>query len=216
MTGLGIVTGMAAEARLLNHTVHRCLTASGDPAAAARSLIAQGAGSLMSFGIAGGLDEALLPGTVIVATCIIDCQGERFDCHPLWRDGLMAALDDQSPVAAALLGSDRPLATIADKRSFAAAAVDMESHILARVAAGAGLPFAAIRAIADPAMRALPSAALAGWSDRGETRIAPVLWELAHRPWQLPALLRVALDTRKALAALGRCADSPGLLFGGG
>ncbi len=226
LTRLGIVTGLAAEARCLSRAARRSPTlihivnASGDPTVAAQSLAAMGVGSLMSFGIAGGLDPALAPGRVIVATAVIDCQGERFDCHAAWRDGLIAALGHLSPVAAPLVGSESPLVALADKRAFhalyGAAAVDMESHAVARVAARAGLPFAAIRAIADPAGRALPSAALAGLSDRGAVRAGQVLRELARHPRQLPDLVRAALDTRKALDALGRCADADDLLFCGG
>ena len=94
-----------------------------------------------------------------------------------------------------------------------AAAVDMESHRVACVAARAGLPFAAVRVIADPADRALPSSALAGFNARGETQIGAVLWELANHPLQLPALIRVARDSNKAFSTLNRCAA---LLFGGG
>lgn len=226
MTRLGIVTGLAVEARCLSRaarqspTLIHIVNAGGDPAAAAQSLAAMGAGSLMSFGIAGGLDPALAPGRVIVATAVIDCQGERFDCHAAWHDGLIAALGHLSPVAAPLVGSESALATIADKRAlhdrYAAAAVDMESHAVARVAARERLPFAAIRAIADPAGRALPSAVLAGLTGRGEVRAGQVLAELARHPRQLFDLVGVAIDTRKALDALGRCAEADDLLFGGG
>ncbi len=53
----------------------------------------------------------------------------------------------------------------------------------------------------------------AGFGVQGEALIAPVLLELVSHPSQLPGLLRVALDSRKALAALERCAA---VLFGGG
>ena len=223
MTGLGVVTGLAAEARSLDRFARRSLTpihiihAAGDAEAAAHSLVTQGVGSLMSFGIAGGLDPALVPGRVIVASEIIDGRGERLECQAVWRDGLMASLDRFSPVDAPLVGSDRALATVADKRAFydrhGAAAVDMESHAVAQVAARAELPFAALRAIADPADRTLPNSALAGFGVQGEALIAPILLELVSHPGQLPGLLRVALDSRKALAALERCAA---VLFGGG
>ncbi len=226
MTRLGVVTGLAAEARCLSRGQRRFSSsihihcASGNPAAAAEALVAGGAQSLMSFGIAGGLDGTLLPGRVIVASAVIDGEGERIDCHPLCRGGLLTSLDSLSPLAAPLMGLDSPLVTVADKRAcharYGATAVDMESHAVARVAARARLPFAAIRAIADTADQALPSAALAGFNDQGEVRIAPVLWELARRPWQLPDLIGIALDSRKAMAALGRCAETGGLLFGGG
>ena len=171
----------------------------------------------MSFGIAGGLDPALSPGRVIVATAVIDGQGGQLDCHGAWRDELTAALASLSPLAARLAGRDGAIVTVAEKALLhaphGAAAVDMESHAVARVAARAGLPFAAVRAIADPADRALPGAALAGFGEHGELRLAPVIGELLRHPAQLPALLGVARDSRKAMAALRRCA---GLLFGGG
>ena len=162
----------------------------------------------MSFGIAGGLDPALSPGRL----------GGKIECHGAWRDELIAALASLSPLAAPLAGRDGAMiVTVAEKALLharhGAAAVDMESHAVARVAARAGLPFAAVRAIADPADRALPGAALAGFGEHGEVRLAPVLRELLRHPGQLPAVLGVARDSRKAMAALRRCA---GLLFGGG
>ena len=172
----------------------------------------------MSFGIAGGLDPALSPGRLIVATAVIDGQGGKIECHGAWRDELIAALASLSPLAAPLAGRDGAMiVTVAEKALLharhGAAAVDMESHAVARVAARAGLPFAAVRAIADPADRALPGAAQAGFGEHGEVRLAPVLRELLRHPGQLPAVLGVARDSRKAMAALRRCA---GLLFGGG
>ena len=50
-----------------------------------------------------------------------------------------------------------------------ALAVDMESHIVARIGAARGLPVAAIRVITDPARRALPQAALAAVRPNGTT-----------------------------------------------
>ena len=102
----------------------------------------------MSFGIAGGLDPALSPGRLIVATAVIDGQGGKIECHGAWRDELIAALASLSPLAAPLAGRDGAIVTVAEKALLharhGAAAVDMESHAVARVAARAGLPFAAV------------------------------------------------------------------------
>jgi hopanoid-associated phosphorylase len=223
LPGLGIVTGLAVEAQSLHRAVQRSPTATqiihaaGDPVAAAQSLVAKGAGSLLSFGIAGGLDPALRPGQVIVATEIVVGTNRRFECQAAWRDDLMDRLSLYLPIAAPLAGSDKAIATVADKAALhvhlAAAAVDMESHAVARVAARAELPFAAVRIIADPATRALPSSALAGMNDKGETQYLAVFGELARHPLQLPGLVAVALDSGRAFFKMGRCAA---LLFGGG
>jgi hypothetical protein len=95
-----------------------------------------------------------------------------------------------------------------------AVAVDMESHVAARLAAHYGLPFAALRIIADPAERSLPAAALVGMRPDGSTDIAAVLRALGRRPSDLPALIRTALDARAAFAALHRDRRTLCALFG--
>lgn len=81
----------------------------------------------------------------------------------------------------------------------------MESHHAAAIAAAHGLPFAAIRAIADTAADELPPAVQDGLDEDGRTAIGPVLRSLLSRPAQLPALIRVARRSRRALDALFRC-----------
>jgi acyl CoA:acetate/3-ketoacid CoA transferase alpha subunit len=97
--------------------------------------------------------------------------------------------------------------------------IDEHSHagMANRYVAGAsGLPFGVLRVIADPAERNIPAAALAGMRSDGEIDFLAVLASLANRPGQLPALLRLAADTRRAMAALLRCCDllGPSLGFG--
>ena len=83
-----------------------------------------------------------------------------------------------------------------------AAAVDMESHIVGRVAQRHGLPFAVVRTVSDAADHALPPAALAGLKEDGQADIGAVLWSLARRPRQLPALLRTARSAGLGFKAL--------------
>ena len=86
--------------------------------------------------------------------------------------------------------------------------VDMESHHVADLARAHNLPFIVIRAVADTALDDLPEAALVGLNEEGRPAIGAVLLSLLKKPWQLPALIRVALRSRAALAALlgGRAA----------
>ena len=117
---------------------------------------------------------------------------------------------------AAIAGRDDMLITPADKaalrRASDAAAADMESHGVAAAAAERNLPFIAVRAIADPASHSVPWCAQAGLAADGRTRPLAVMGRLARRPWELPPLIAVALDTAKALAALRRFAAAA---FGG-
>ena len=78
-----------------------------------------------------------------------------------------------------MLGSRTILATEDAKRAAwretGALAVDMESAVVARAADAAGIPFLVLRAIADPAVRELPSAALIPLAENGTPALARVL-----------------------------------------
>ncbi len=169
---LGIVTGLAAEARLIpeqterpdGRSVVRCAGANSRRAEkAAEALVAEGATALLSFGIAGALDPGRSPGDLIVANDIVLPSGETLPCDPAWQGDLRRSLQGGafSTISGTVLGSAVPLLTLADKaRAYAlsgAQAVDMESHAVAEVATRAGIPFLAIRAIADTAQDALPA-----------------------------------------------------------
>ena len=70
---------------------------------------------------------------------------------PAWSRRLLNMIDDA--VHAPIIGVDEPISQPAAKRELhratGAAAVDMESHIMARVAAAHRLAFAAVRVIVD-------------------------------------------------------------------
>jgi len=85
-----------------------------------------------------------------------------------------------------------------------AVAIDMESHIAAKVAAACRIPFAASRVMIDLAERALPSAALVGMRSDGRPDVEAVSRPFLQQPSQLPARLRIALDAEIAGAALRR------------
>jgi hypothetical protein len=90
----------------------------------------------------------------------------------------------------------------------------METHVVRQRAGRAGLPYAVLRAVSDPAGRAVPSAALAGFAPDGRADVGAVLAALARRPWELPALLRTAGDARRAFATLVDARDLLGPRLG--
>ena len=95
-----------------------------------------------------------------------------------------------------------PQAKAAHHARHGAIAVDLESLPAARAAQAARKPFAVLRAIADPADRGLPPAALVGLHPSGRPAPGRVLAALIRQPGQIPDVMTTARDTRRALSSL--------------
>ena len=203
----GLVTGLAAEARLAAR-LGAALAGGGLPAgaeAAAERLVAQGATALVSFGLCGGLDPALDPGALLVPRTVTEAGGT---CP---TDAVLAAALG-GWTCTALAAAAAPVARCEAKRALfaatGAAGVDLESGAVARVAARHALPFAVLRAVCDPADLDLPPLALAALDAGGTIRPARIAASLFARPGQIGALLRLARAAAAARAALvGRVGD---------
>lgn len=216
------VTGLAFEAAIAAGPDIVTISGGGDRERTAKRLkaaIAGGARGVISFGTAGGLAPQLVPGDGIVAQTITNGM-QLWQTDAAWSTRLLRILP--RVIHAPIAGVDLPVADAAAKRSLregtGAAAVDMESHIAAHLAAAHGLPFAAFRVIADPAERGLPPAALAAMRSDGGVDVAAVLASVARHPGQIPQMIRLALDARAAKGALlrsrrmlGRGLGFPGL-----
>jgi adenosylhomocysteine nucleosidase len=225
--GLGIVAGSAAAARcfarLPRGVAPLLVTSYGDPdraQAGARQLAARGARAIISFGPAVGLAPVLRPGDLVVAECVVLPSGETIATDLAWRNRLVRCLSPLNPSlkVARLAGRDRLAASAREKRAVFqatfAAALDSESHAIADVAQAAGLPFLALRAVADPAEQSRPQAAYR--ATRSNVYAASILASLG-RPWELPAAWRLARNGRAALATLRLVAAlGPGALALGG
>jgi adenosylhomocysteine nucleosidase len=213
------VTGLAAEARIAGGIGLLAAAGGGDPArtmAAIKRLIGGGATGLVSFGICGGLDPALPSGALIVPRAIRTEDQERRSVAGRWHGALVDALGVAgiSPATGDLLGAasivDAPARKAALFAATSAIGVDLESHLVATAAGEAGLPFVAVRVVADPAGRRLPPAVLVGLDDEGRPSLGAVSASLARQPSQIAGLIRVGLDTRRALAVLRRTAHALG------
>lgn len=205
---LGIVTGMASEARIFGSDA-LTVSAGGDPHATRdgiANLIARGADRLVSFGIAGALDPALEPGDLVIGGAVCTTDGGRYPVDQKWLTHLVTHLTEAR--VADVAGSTEIAATAAAKamlhRDSGAACVDQESHWVAEAAHADRLPFIVVRAIADRAADTLPPAVLVGLDTRGNPRTGAVLGALLRDPTQLPGLIRVALQTNRALRSLLR------------
>jgi hopanoid-associated phosphorylase len=211
-----VVVGMAFEARVAAGFGVRVICA-GDGRNLAPTLsraMAAGCGGLISFGVAGGLAPELKPGTCVIGSSILDDNEER-PTDARWAQRLMRIIPDA--VHGPIVGVRAPVAHSAAKaamhKATGAIAVDMESHMVARVAAEHEVPFAAIRVVVDPVERTIPRSALAGTRADGTIDPLAVLRSLMRYPRDLAGLIRMSLDARTARATLmrGSALLGPGL-----
>lgn len=211
-----VVVGLAFEARIAAGPGMQVIC-SGDGRNLADSIeraVRGGCGGLISFGVAGGLRPDLSPGDVVIASEILDGKN-RLPVDPCWSRNLMETIPNG--IFGTLAGVPTPIATTEAKRKLhqqtGAVAVDMESHVVAALAAKHTIPMAAIRVITDPAIRALPKAALAAMRPDGTSDIYAMVRSLIQRPSELPAVLRTASDAWAARTSLqrGRQLLGPGL-----
>jgi adenosylhomocysteine nucleosidase len=222
---LGVVAALEAEARTLGVAVRRhdglaslgggaLLAVSGmgatKAAPAARRLVQADASALMSFGLAGGLDPTLDPGTVVLPSEVISRDGARFPTSVEWRRQLSLAVAEMTPVASGtLLTNLQPIDTAELKaeafRETGAVAVDMESASVAEVAAAHDLPFMAVRVIVDGAADVLPQAVLAA-SRGGHLSVLRLVCGLAVAPRDIVGVIRLARRYRTATRSLSAVA----------
>jgi adenosylhomocysteine nucleosidase len=212
---LGVV-GLAFEARIAAGRDTRVIC-SGDGRTLPTALACAIAGDcrgLVSFGVAGGLAPKLHAGTCVVGS-VITSGTTRFMTDWNWSRNLLQAIP--GAVYGAIVGVSAPIAQPEAKRalhvSTGALAVDMESHVVASVAAARALPMAAVRVITDSATRELPPAAVAAMRANGSIDIAALIRSMIKETSELPILLRTALDAAFGLAALLRSRESLGPRF---
>jgi adenosylhomocysteine nucleosidase len=215
--GIVAVTSLALEARIaLGRGVSVICGQGAHLGAALESAVADGASGIISFGVAGGLAPALVAGDWIIAA-VVRAGQQSFPTDPLWTRSLLERLP--GAVHADIVGTDTPVADPLGKQLLhaqtGAAAVDMESHIAARIAAARQVPFVACRVIIDAANKPLPPAALIGLRADGTADVLAVSRSVLRQPGQLPDLMRTALDAWIARTALrrGRRMLGPGLSF---
>jgi adenosylhomocysteine nucleosidase len=198
----GAITGLTAEAALLTATPLRVAIGGGTHVGAVRaaqSLLDQGATTLISFGLAGGLNPTYPPGTLLIPHAIIT-RSALYPCDPDLCRALGGTTGDL------LLGHDVISATRAEKSSLfaaiGAAAIDLESGAVAALAHANGVKFAALRAIADPAWRTLPALALNALDASGKIRLGFMVRGLLRHPGHLAGLIQLGADANRARQTL--------------
>jgi adenosylhomocysteine nucleosidase len=222
---VGVACALRTEARHLVRPVPRqtevlrlpdgklfALTGMGPAAATAGAerLVAAGAGALVSWGLAGGLDPTLPAGKIFLPSEIATPAGTLLATDGEWRESLGAAVAGFAPVISGrLVTASAVVATAAAKaalfKASGARAVDMESAAIGEVARSRALPFIAVRVIIDRAGDVMPDSFVAAFDAVGDFSLRRLLLQLSRAPADLGAVLQLAgtfYQANRALAAV--------------
>lgn len=229
---MGVVCALASEARHLGRATRSvgslktladgtlvAVSGMGCDAAArgANALLDAGATALVSWGMAGGLDPRLAPGTIVLPSEVSSTEGIRIPTTPLWRTRLATGLRacHGTLVEGRLLTTTKSVGSAGEKamlfRETQAVAVDMESLAVAEVARERTMPFIAVRVIVDSAADSLPPAVTAAADSKGQLDVWRLIGALARAPADLPPLIRLARRYAAANRSLAMIAGTSSL-----
>lgn len=222
MTILGVVVALEIEARgLVEKSAIQggwaCLpegiivVVSGNGAEngrlAAENLLGKGATALVTWGSAGGLHPALLPGSLVLPERILSPSQTVFAVDIAWHRRLSDCLSEHFKLhTGPLFQSPTILTNPLEKnnlfRQHNAIAVDMESAAVATVAWQEKVPFVTIRSVADTADMIIPVSALRATDEHGRLRLLRLFKCLTRNPKEIPSLFRLGRNFYAALNAL--------------
>lgn len=230
MNAVGFVIALPAEARtLVRRRVHfdelvelpgghRLIVSGTGPAHAqnaAAQLLEHKVDALVSWGCAAALAPSLNAGDLVLPDHVLAPDGNRHAVCPAWHERVRKTLAPASRISTGpLLGNPEIVASAAEKRQLhvtkGAVAVDMESAAVASVATTYGLPFLAIRAIADSADMNLPNAVTAAVDSRGDVKLPTLLSHALAHPAEFVALASLGKAFYAAANTLRRAAHRLG------
>ncbi|WP_294393894.1 phosphorylase [uncultured Sphingomonas sp.] len=156
-----VATGFTREVRTVPGPGIVAIAGGGRAANLQRALeqaASAGASAILSFGLTGGLVDGLRIGDWVVGSRLTGAIEQ--DCHAGWARAMATALPGSK--IGPFFADGRMIDTVAEKRRLGevhgALAVDMESHVAARVARAHGLSFAIARIVSDEVGHLLPPA----------------------------------------------------------
>lgn len=162
----------------------------------------------ISAGLAGSLLNEYRTGDVLVARLVSEV-GEPVAVAS-HRELLSTAVDCGARQIERMATSKTLVASAEHKRQLAsqADAVEMESYTILAEAARCGIPAVAIRAISDTADFEMPYNFGEALDSKGQVRMSGIAAQVLRRPSGLPALLKLARDSRFAARRLADFLDA--------
>ncbi len=156
---------------------------------------------IINCGFSGGLDPALAPGDLVLATSVVGEDGDEVATTESLRASVARALRGLRCSQGKIVSTTEVAATTVEKSALArtgALAVDMESYPAARAAVEAGVPWLALRVILDPFGTSLP----AFTREPHRSYLGPALMHALSGPRGVMELVQLAGRARRAGASL--------------
>ncbi|WGS19756.1 MULTISPECIES: hypothetical protein [unclassified Bradyrhizobium] len=210
-TGQAIVcAALAIEAEIVGRYFNREAWGPGsaDLSEFVEHAAADGCRGIVSYGVAGGLCPDLRSGRIVVGSEIVAPNGS-VPTDDVWSAWLLSAIP--TAVYGPIIGIDMPILACASRNELqlrsGALAVDMESHLIARLAAANSMRFVALRVVIDAAGRNVPPTALACVSSDGEISRWRLSRLLLGRPSDTLDVIKLSADWRLARKALLCCSE---------
>ena len=238
MTRLGIVAALPAEAKclvdrqddnrdlatapLLQLHQHVILKVSGMgpefAQSAATDLIEHGATALLSWGCAGALSVDMQPGALLLPQAVITADGQPIRTDQAWRARLAQTVSNAVSVHDGILAESRtilfdPAQKHTLHQAHGAVATDMESAAVGRAARAAGIPFLAVRAVADTAADSLPLFVTKAMDEFGRIHVLRLLRALIGHPASWLQMIRLERHFHAAMRTLRMISGQEGPLF---
>lgn len=168
----------------------------------------EGCRGMVSYGLAGALYPDMRPGDIVVGSEIVG-QTPTIPTDDIWSAWLLSAI----PMAmyGPIAGVDQPVLAGPSRDELrmrsGALVADMESHIIARLAAANAMRFVAVRVVIDAVGRNVPPTVLACVASDGETSRWRLSRLLLRRPGDTLDVIKLWADWRPARKALLNCSD---------
>lgn len=174
---------------------------------AAKTLLANQVGLLISWGCAAALSPDLKPGDLVLPEQVLSADNISFYSDKTWLQALISVLDKNLSVSTGtLLDSREIVASSVEKKALfqqsAAVALDMETASVFKVAHQAGIPCLAIRSIADPVSMDLPEAIVKSFNAQGQVELIKLLRFIVYKPSQISALIKLGCHFHAAKKTL--------------
>jgi adenosylhomocysteine nucleosidase len=172
--------------------------------------------AIISFGLCGGLSPLAMVGDGFICKDLITPNG-KMRADDAWAERLIGTTryrvkDWWSSGQFNTANNYQERTQLYTKTQ--AWVIDDETYAVAEFAHRRGIPFQALRVVSDATTDNLPPAVVDALNADGTDNIEAVIESVEHNPFQIPALIKTAMEFGKSMAELRLAITHAGAMFG--